>query len=120
MIVHIVTYERSTLGNSEKYARFAWHYSGAIGAAAKGPQNLLFALASTCSAGPRHRQPHTGEGWKSQGRVLSSIFLDDWQLFLLSSSFSSRWGCVCNEPSQFTSGPNDAWNGLTAVIVHED
>ena len=29
-----------------------------------------------------------GEGWKTQGRFLSSIFLGDWQLFLLSSSFS--------------------------------
>ena len=52
-----------------------------------------------------------GEAWKSQGRVLSSMFLGDWQLFLPSSSFSCRWGCTCNESSQFTSGPNERGMG---------
>jgi hypothetical protein len=75
VIVSIVTYESSTLGNSEKYARFAWHYRGAIGAAAKGQQNLLFALASTCSAGPRHRQPHKGRRVEKSGPCLEFNFL---------------------------------------------
>jgi hypothetical protein len=57
--------------------------------------------------GARHGlQPQPGEGWKSQGRFLSSVFLGDWQL-LLSSSFSCWWGCMCKEPSQFRSGPSD-------------
>src|SRR5271155_5640497 len=49
----------------------------------------------------------TGGRGKTQGRFLSSIASGDWQLFLLSSSFSCRWGWVCNESSQFRSGSND-------------
>ena len=40
--------------------------SGPIGALAKGPQNLLFALASTCSTGPSTGRNH------SRGRVEKS------------------------------------------------